>query len=334
MRICSLNLHMNLQSRKEKGSLMRNFRIAVIATILLSLFSGCASQPTVAAQPLRIALLPILDVLPIYVAHEAGYFKEQGLNIQFIPVASAAERDQVVAAGQADVLVNDLLSVTLYNRKDIQVQVVQFARLTAAGSPLYRILASKQSGIKTVKDLAGVQIAVSQGSIIDYVTSKILSSQGLTDDQIKTLAVPKIPDRLSLLASGQVKAATLPEPFSTEAVQQGAVVIVDDTGYADISNSVISFRKKVLDEQPQVAAQFLAAFNKAVDELNAHPETWRKLLTQYKLVPDDIAQNYPMPKFPSPGLPTKMQFDAVVKWALGRKMIDQNVDYASSMRKP
>jgi NitT/TauT family transport system substrate-binding protein len=313
---------------------MKLLRIAILSSLLLGLFAGCTGQPTVENKPLRVALLPILDVLPVYVAYEAGYFKEQGLDIQFVSVASAAERDQVVAAGQADVLVNDLLSVALYNRKDIQVQVVQFARLTAAGSPLYRILASRQSGIKSVKELAGVPIAISQGSIIDYVTNQILVSQGLANDQIKTIAVPKIPDRLALLASGQVQAATLPEPFSTEAIQQGAVLIVDDTGYAEIANSVISFRKKVLDERPQVATQFLAAFNKAVDELNAHPDTWRKLLDQYKLVPTDIVQNYPMPKFPAPGLPNKKQFDAVVQWALERKLIDQNVVYSLSMRKP
>ena len=298
------------------------------------LITGCAAQPVADTAPLKLALLPILDVMQIYVAQEAGLFEKLGLKVEFVSVGSAAERDQVVAAGQADGMVNDLLSVALYNRNDTQVQVVQFARITATVAPLYCILASKQSGIKTVKDLAGVAIGISQGTIIDYVTNQILISQGLQADQIQTLAVPKLPDRLALLTSGQLKAATLPEPFSTLAVQQGAVLVLDDTGYPDIANSVVSFRKKVLDERPQAVKKFLAAINKAIDEINTHPETWRKILDTYKLVPANLVQSYPIPKFPVASLPTQQQFDAVVQWAINKGMIDQKVDYASSVKTP
>ena len=313
---------------------MKSLQRAIIIAIMGALLSGCAGQPAAQAQPLKLALLPILDTMPIYVAQEAGYFDQQGLKVEFIPVGSAAEREQVMAAGQADGMVNDLLSVALYNRKDVQVQVVRFAQVAAPGAPMYRILASKQSGIQTVKDLAGVQIGISQGSIIDYVTSQILSSEGLASDQIQTIAVPKIPDRLALLASGQLKAATLPEPFSTEAVQQGAVVVVDDTHYADIANSVISFRKQVIDQRPADVKKFLAAIDQAVNDINSHPETWRKILTEYNLVPADLAQTYPIPKFPAASLPAQKQFDDVVAWALARKMIDANIDYGSSVKAP
>lgn len=313
---------------------MKLLRWIALAAICLPFIAGCAGQPAADTTPLKLALLPILDVMPVYVAQEAGYFEKQGLKVEFIPVGSAAERDQVVAAGQADGMVNDLLSVALYNRKETQVQVVRFARITAPGAPLYRILASTKSGFKTVKDLAGVPIGISQGSIIDYVTNQILIGEGLDDSKIQTQAVPKIPDRLALLASGQLQAATLPEPFSTVAEGQGAVVIVDDTRYPDIANSVVSFRKKTIDERPQAVQKFLAAFNQAVDELNAHPESWRKILKDYNLVPTNLVDSYPIPRFPASSLPTRQQFDAVVQWALSKGMLDQSVDFASSIKNP
>ncbi len=314
---------------------MKLLRFLIILTICLPLLAGCAAGgPAADTTPIKMAMLPILDVIPAYVAQDAGYFEKQGLKVEFIPVGSAAERDQVIAAGQADGMVNDLLSVALYNRKETQVQVVRFACVTAPGAPLYRILASAKSGIKTVQDLAGVPIGISQGSIIDYVTNQILTGEGLDPGQIQTQAVPKIPDRLALLASGQLQAATLPEPFSTVAMKQGAVVIVDDTRYPGIANSVLTFRKKVIDERPEAVKKFLAAYNQAVDEINAHPESWRKILDQYKLVPTGLVQSYPIPRFPAASLPTRQQFDAVVQWALGRGLIDRAVDYASSVRTP
>ncbi len=313
---------------------MKLFRVVIMGLVALSLLAGCSPQPAADTTPIKFAALPILDVLPVYVAQEAGFFTQQGIQVEIVPVASAAERDQVVAAGQADGMVNDLLSVALYNRKQVQVQVIRYARLTAAGAPLYRILASPKSGITKVQDLAGVEIAVSQGSIIDFVTDSILTHEGVKEDQVKTVAVPKIPDRMSLLASGQVRAATLPEPFATLAIQQGAVVVVDDVAYPDIANSVISFRKPVMDERPGTVKKFLAAINQAVDELNVNPEKWRKLLDTYKLVPSAMVASYPMPKFPGNSLPGQVQFDLAVNWALGRGLIDQKLDFASSIKAP
>ena len=63
----------------------------IIGTLLLI---GCSQADEPAT--LRLALLPILDALPMYVAEEQGYFEEEDLTVEFIPVTSAAERDQII----------------------------------------------------------------------------------------------------------------------------------------------------------------------------------------------------------------------------------------------
>ncbi len=119
------------------------YRLLVILvglSVILSVFAGCApntpaspnSAPTAqAAKPteIKIAMLPIIDALPLYVATKQGYFTANNVNVSFIPAASAAERDQLIAAGQADGMINDLVSVTLYNKQAVQVQTVRFARV-------------------------------------------------------------------------------------------------------------------------------------------------------------------------------------------------------------
>ncbi len=78
---------------------------------------------------LKIAVLPILDALPMYVANDQGLFEKQGVKVELIPAASAAERDQLIAAGQADGMINEIVSTILYNKDQIQVQIVRFARV-------------------------------------------------------------------------------------------------------------------------------------------------------------------------------------------------------------
>lgn len=297
---------------------------------------AATGQATSTAQPqqtvkLRMAMLPIIDALPFYAAQQEGLFAKHGLEIEFIPVSSAAERDQIIAAGQADGMINDMVAVVLFNREAVQLQTVRFARVADASTAMYRVMAAKDSGLTTPADLAGVPIGMSQATVIDYVTSRLLEKEGLTPDQIKSIAVPKLPERMALLSSGELKAATLPEPFGSIASQAGAVVIVDDSKYPEYGNSVISFRKAVIDQNPQAVAAFLAAVEEAVAAVNQNPESYRGLLGQYQLVPENVQDSYPMPAFPAASVPNEAQFADVVAWAKDRALIENDLPYSGSI---
>ncbi|HEX9028309.1 MAG TPA: ABC transporter substrate-binding protein, partial [Anaerolineales bacterium] len=94
-----------------------------------------APAQTGGAVTLKIAVLPILDALPMYVAQQEGYFAAKGVQVLFIPVSSAAERDQIMAAGQADGMINDLISTLFYNKDKIQLQILRFARTATPQFP-------------------------------------------------------------------------------------------------------------------------------------------------------------------------------------------------------
>jgi NitT/TauT family transport system substrate-binding protein len=319
---------------------MKNLKGLLIFMVGLSLLLGAcqagAVKPTqVESSPapvtIKFVVLPILDALPLYVADQKGYFTEQGIKMEFIPAASAVERDQLMAAGQGDGMINDLVSTVLYDRDQIRIQVVSFAKTATKEASQYRIVAAPKSNLKKPGDLAGVEIGISQASVIDYVTDRLLKAEGLTSDQIKTIAVPKIPDRMALLAKGDLKAATLPEPFSTIAVQDGGTVILDDTSHPEYGCSVISFSKTMIDANPKVITRFLAALQKGVTDVNANPKGWGSILRQYKLLPDALVDTYPITVYPSISLPTEAQFTDVVNWALDKQLITKPVDYKQAV---
>ncbi len=307
---------------------MKN-RIAIFFGLALAL-AGCG-RATPAPVTLKIGVLPILDALPMYAADAEGYFTQQGLNVQFIPVASAAERDQLMQAGQIDGMINDLVSTLFYNKDTTQIVVVRFARVATAKYPQYRILAAKGSGIQKAADLRGVPIGVSQGTVIEYVTDRLLTAEGLAPDDIKIIAVPKIPDRLSLLQSGQLKAATLPDPLSDLGIQSGATVVLDDTTHPEYGNSVFSFRKSVVDSQPLAIRGFLLAIEKATGDVNADKTKWGNLLTEKNLVPAPVMGSYTLPDFPTASVPTQAQFADALDWAKAKGLVTGNVSFDASV---
>jgi NitT/TauT family transport system substrate-binding protein len=311
-----------------------SFTLLFIAVVLM--LNACAPQAQNSAPPaekviLKIAVLPIIDALPFYVAQQQGFFAENNIEVVFIPAGAAAERDQLIASGQADGMINDLVSVALYNKQSVTVQTVGFARVADANTAMYRVLAAKDSGITTPSQLAGIPIGMSQGTVIEYVTSRLLEKEGLQPDQIQSVAVPKIPDRLALLGKGEIKAAMLPEPFGTIAMGAGAVLIVDDSKHPEYGYSVISFRKAVIDEHPEAVKGFMAAFNKASAEINKSPDSWRSLLGEYKLVPEALQAAYPIPPFPAASVPSEAQWKDIIDWSKARGLIDVDLAYADSV---
>jgi NitT/TauT family transport system substrate-binding protein len=310
----------------RKQNLWSLITLVVLVGLILA---SCATAPEPAT--LRMAVLPILDALPMYVAQEKGYFEDNGVNVEFIPVGSAAERDQIMSAGQADGMINDLISTLLYNQDTTQIQVVSFARVATSEYPQFRILAAKDSGIESVEGLKGVEIGISEGSVIEYTTDRLLEAEGFTPAEINTIAVPRIDLRMSLLDSGELMAANLPDPLASLAIQGGALPVVDDTSHPEFGNSLISFRKTVIDGDPNAIRGFMAAIDQATQDINVDPSQWEELLTEQKLVPAPLIGTYQIPTFPRGSLPSKAQWDDVVAWGIEKGLISAEVSYEESV---
>ncbi len=294
-----------------------------------------AAQTTAAAPSqggtLRIGVLPITDVVPFYIAQEQGYFKQQGLNVELVPAASAAERDQMMITQQIDGELNDLVSTILFNKDKSNIKIVRTARTAFPNAPEYWILVPKESTIKSPKDLAGKDIAISQNTVIEYVTDRLLELEGVATADIKTTNVPSIPTRLQLLSQNQVAAATLPDPLASLGILQGARVALDDSKHPEVSMSVISFRTDVVTGRAQDVRKFLAAYDQAVQDIRTKPDQFKNTLITQGRVPDQLKDKYQFPPFPDPSIPTKAQWDDVVKWATDHKLISAPVTFESSV---
>ena len=317
-----------------RDSSVRKYHLAaLLIIILLSLgLSACTSTKQPAESvPLKIAVLPILDTLPMYVAQQEGMFDKHGVKVEFVPVQSAAERDQVISAGQADGMINDPVAVQLYNKDKPQVQIVRFAETATPERSMFRLLASAESNLQNVDSLKNVEIGISEGTVIQYMTERLLEAQGFTPQDIKTIAVPKMSDRMALLGTGELEAAMLPEPLSSLAAQNGARPILDDTVKPEISYSTYAFRKPVIDQHPDAIRAFLAAIEEAIALINQDPQKWSALLVDQKVVPQPIAGSFQIPTFVTASVPSQAQWDDVLAWTKAKGLITQDLSYKDSV---
>lgn len=311
----------------------KSLYLAASVLAALALVLAACGAPATPAGPttIRVAVLPILDGLPMYVAQARGYFEKNNVKVEFVPVASAAERDQLMQAGQADAMINDLTSVMFYNKEKPTITVVRFARTAAADHAQFYLLAGKDSGITDAEGLKGVEVAISQGTVIEYLTDRLLQKEGLTQDDIKTIAIPKIPDRLAALADGTVKAALIPDPAAAAALAGGAVVIVSDAKYPEYGNSLVSFSADFVKAHEAGVKGFLAAWEQAAKDINADKTQWDEVLRTNKLLAEPLIGKYVLPDYPLASVPTEAQFKDVNAWAKEKGLITVDVSYADSV---
>ena len=157
------------------------FALMLIAAVLAASLAPLAGRTQAQDMPkLRMGLLPILDVLPFYVADQAGYFAAEGVEIELIPVSSALERDQLVIAGEIDGMVNDLISAGIFNQDEPLVQIVALARRAYPDSPQFRLLGAPRSNLTIPSDLTNVEIGISENSVIHYIAQRILEAEGVS----------------------------------------------------------------------------------------------------------------------------------------------------------
>ncbi len=305
--------------------------LAVIA--LVGLLAGCVPLQTETASPaaedakLKIGLLPVLDVLPLYVAQQNGYFADAGIEVEAIPVKSAQERDVLIQTGQADGVLTDLPSTALLNKQEPRVKAVYTSRRPYPNAPMFRILAGPDTGLTAPTDLKDVPIGISQNTVIEYLTDRILTAEGVPAENIAIVEVSAIPVRFEQLMNGNLKAATLPDPLASGAIAAGAKLIADDSQHPEVAQSVLTFSSDALTAKPGTVRKFLAAWNKAVVELNANPEKYRGLLIEQGRVPESVQDSYQMPPFPEAGVPTEAEVADVIAWMQDKGLLDRSVTY-------
>ena len=303
----------------------------IFSTTMAGLHTEIGAQEGQKAEPLKIALLPILDALPFYVAESNGYFAEYGVDVKAVPVASALERDQLMQSGAIDGMLNEMITTANFNRDQIQVKSVISARKAYRNYPLFRLLSAPGVNFSAIGQLANVPIGIAKNTIIEYVTDRLLIAEGLEAEAIVKESVPVIPERYQLLLQGQLKAATLPDPLARSAIVAGAGEIVDDSAYPGYSVSVLSFSIRSLEHKARAVRLFLKAWDRAAGDINTNPESFRALLLKKIRVPQNIQQTYEIPPYPRREVPDAGQWADVMDWMTAKGLLKSVLSYEDSI---
>ncbi|MCY3936525.1 MAG: ABC transporter substrate-binding protein [Chloroflexi bacterium] len=281
-----------------------------------------AEEEMMGDPDLRIGVLPVLNALPAYVAQDAGYFAEEGIEVEIRIFLSAKELSEEVMAGGMDGLQADLITALRINDGGGDVKTLRHVGIT--NQPFVQLVVARDSGIESLADLAGTRIAISKNTVIEYLTDSFLASAGLSADDAEYVEIPKLVERYNAILRGLIDAASLPQPFATIALSYGARALIDDT-VMDYVPEALSVRADVLAEKGEIVSAFLRAYERAVATLNAMDgdnDQYLALADAVNSKPDSVVKSMvagrrlPVPSLAWARVPEVEEYASAHDWAL------------------
>ncbi len=176
--------------------------------------------------PLRMVVVPVVDVAPIIYAARCGHYAAHGLEVAIEVAASGPAAAQLVAAGEGDMGITAWhpLSAAWANGAPFRV-VIDGAVLAAAQG---KVMVSADSDIETLADLAGKTVGVgAMGSVFHVALLAGFQDAGIDASTVEIVAVP-VTEQIAAVQSGSIDAMLSLEPFTTIGQMQGLKVIADN----------------------------------------------------------------------------------------------------------
>ncbi|HVO93563.1 MAG TPA: ABC transporter substrate-binding protein [Terriglobales bacterium] len=208
---------------------------------------------------------------PFWVMNDAGFYKEEGLDVDTMYIASSPIAAKATIAG--DVV------ISAQNSQVIADSGLQGADLIAIGAtvnivPFYVMTAPE---INSVADLKGKTIGVSRfGAATDFGMRIFLAKHGLAAHRdVAFIQIGGMPEIAAALSKKIIVAAPMSYPTVYVAEQGGAKVLAnlakDEIPFVHLT--LTTTKRFLKEKRPQVKA-FLRAYGKAVHFLfNRQPES-------------------------------------------------------------
>lgn len=232
--------------------------------------AAAVASCTRAPGPLRkigVSVGPFHTMSPLYLAHERGYFREAGFDVQLRPTRNAAEALPLVAKGDLDAGFFSLTpaSINIMDR-GAKVRIAaarEFLSTCAETGMIYQRRDRFPAGGATAEAWRGKRVALAtRTSTTDFVLDAWRKHLGLEHDQLERRYLDRAAG-LAALFSGGVDAMLNSFSLPINAGEKQSLLEKNDASIRALDGlqySFIFFSGSFVDAPAELGAAFLAAW--------------------------------------------------------------------------
>jgi NitT/TauT family transport system substrate-binding protein len=283
---------------------IRRLSAVLVAVVCLLAAASCGDDDggggdSSGTETLKVGVIPIADVAPLYVGIDKGFFKDEQLKIEPQLAEGGAAITPAVVSGDFQIGFSNTISLLIAASKDLPIQIISQGVLGGKSEEdaWADLLVLKDGPIEDGKDLEGKTIAVNTLENICEVTIKAsLEKDGVDVDKLKFTEVP-FPDMNAALEQKRVDGACVVEPFVSQG-KAGAAKGIDPfyvRTAPDLTVATYFTSKQYAEENADTVERFVRAMHKSLEYAQAHPDEVRKILLDYTEIPPEAAEAIKLP---------------------------------------
>lgn len=270
---------------------------------------GGAKGTTADSIALRIAVMPTLDCLPIYVAYDAGIFERESLSVSLVPFTAHMDCDTAIVGGSVHAMPTDLVRAERLIKEGAPLR---YATATNLG---WQLLTAKTARIRKLEQLDDKMLAMTRYSVTAMLADQLVDSAKLKTERVFRIQVNDVLVRLNMMETGTMDAMLLPEPQATVARKLGCNTLYD-TSADSLALGAIAFKADTLRSQQMKT--FIKVYDEACDSINILGlEHYRDIVVTRCHVQQDIVDsltNMNPPRFSHASQPRQSDIDRAKTW--------------------
>ena len=254
-------------------------------------------------KQVTVGVIPILDVAPIYLGIEQGFFSDRGLELTLENAQGGAAIVPAVVSGQFEFGFSNNTSLLLAQAQGLPLKIVApgSSSTSEEGEDFAGVVVPADSPIETAADLAGASVAINTlNNISDTVIRDAMRKDGGDPSAVEFVELP-FPDMPAAVAEGRVDAAFVVEPFLAISEGQGArdVSSVYALAADDLSVATYFTSAELIESDPELVAAFAEAMVESQAYASENPDEVRRIITTYTQIDAALIEALTLPAFPS-----------------------------------
>lgn len=277
--------------------------ILLVAAVLAIASCGANTSGTDGNQQeqvttVKVGVIPIADVAPLYLGIEKGFFTDESLEVEPQIAQGGAAIVAATVSGDNQFGFSAVPPLLIAKSKDVPIRLAANGVNVPEGpKDNVALVVKPDSDITTAKDLEGEVIAVNALQALDELTVRAsLKEAGVDLSAVDFIEVP-FPDMIGTLESGRVAAIAVAEPFLSAAQAQGmkALLYPHQVMGEGATLSAYFTSENFIRDNEKAVERFQTAMEKSLDYASDHPEEVREVLPSYTKIPADQAQEIVLP---------------------------------------
>jgi NitT/TauT family transport system substrate-binding protein len=224
---------------------------------------------------------PLLYYLPLTIAEQKGFFKEEGLDVAINDFGGGAKSLQALIGGSVDVVAGAYEHTIRMQAKGQDIQaVIELGRFPGIVLGVKKELAGE---IKSPADLVGRKVGVTApGSSTNFFVNYLMAKAGADPQQAAFIGVGAGLSAVAAMQQGEIEAISNLDPVISKLEADDTITILADSrteaGTKEIfggSNpaAVVYLKTDFIEANPNTVQALVNAFKKALDWLaQASPE--------------------------------------------------------------